>query len=207
MGSVTTMAMKIKDLYPSPFNPRKITDEKLRMLGKSMKEFGDLSGIVFNVHTRRLIGGHQRIKHLDPAWSITKREHRDKVGTVALGEIKTPFGLWQYREVDWPEKKEAAANIAANQHGGDFDYPKLKDLIIEIDDGEVDMDNIGFSQKELAGIFSFETEPLEYEEREIRYFKKTHVLLSFPPEKLIEIKEHLEKIIAVDGVEYEQSSN
>ena len=87
--------MKIKDLQSSPHNPRKITDEKLRMLGKAMKEFGDLSGIVYNVRTRRIIGGHQRIKHLDPAWSITKREHQDKVGTVALGEIETPFGLWQ----------------------------------------------------------------------------------------------------------------
>jgi len=148
--------MKIKDLQSSPHNPRKITDEKLRMLGKAMKEFGDLSGIVYNVRTRRIIGGHQRIKHLDPAWSITKREHQDKVGTVALGEIKTPFGLWQYREVDWPEKKEVAANIAANQHGGDFDYPKLKDLIIEIDDGETDMELVGFDVSNLEELFAFD---------------------------------------------------
>ena len=147
------MDMKIKDLQSSPFNPRKITDEKLRMLGKSMKKFGDLSGIVYNIRTKRIIGGHQRIKHLDPAWSITKREHQDKVGTVALGEIETPFGLWQYREVDWPEKKEIAANIAANQHGGDFDYPKLKDLIVEIDDGEFDLDLIGFGKDELSEMF------------------------------------------------------
>ena len=111
--------------------------------------------------TKRIIGGHQRIKHLDPAWSITKREHQDKVGTVALGEIETPFGLWQYREVDWPEKKEIAANIAANQHGGEFDYPKFKDLIVEIDDSEFDLDLIGFDKNELSKIFEIvEDEPV-----------------------------------------------
>jgi ParB-like chromosome segregation protein Spo0J len=36
--------MRVKDLKPSKFNPRKISDKKLSVLGKSMKEFGDLSG-------------------------------------------------------------------------------------------------------------------------------------------------------------------
>lgn len=38
----------------------------LRALQKSMAEFGDLSGIVFNRRTGNLIGGHQRIKIIDP---------------------------------------------------------------------------------------------------------------------------------------------
>ena len=38
-------------------------------------------------------------------------------------------------------------------------------------------------------------------------FKKTHVLLSFAPEKMIEIQSYLEKIIDLPGIEYEQSSN
>jgi len=36
--------MKVKDLKPSDYNPGKITEKKLSMLGKSMKKFGDLSG-------------------------------------------------------------------------------------------------------------------------------------------------------------------
>lgn len=38
-------------------------------------------------------------------------------------------------------------------------------------------------------------------------FKKTHVLLSFPPEKLVQIQSLLEQIIKIDGIEFEQSSN
>src|ERR1044072_9793875 len=83
-----------------------------------MAEFGNLGGIVVNVRFGRLISGHQRLKHLDPAWPITKRPAKDKTGTVAVGSIKTPWGALSYREVDWPEKQERLANLAANQPGG-----------------------------------------------------------------------------------------
>ncbi len=144
--------MNVGDLTPASYNPRTITDDKLAMLGKAMQEFGDLSGIVFNVRTGQLIGGHQRIKHLEPDWKITKKNHQDSVGTVAVGEIETPFGVWSYREVDWSEKKEKAANIAANQHSGEFDLNKLRELIIEINDEDFEVDLLGFNEGELEGI-------------------------------------------------------
>ena len=144
--------MKVKDLKPAAYNPRTITDEKLSALGKSMKEYGDLSGIVRNIRTGNLVGGHQRIKHFDPLWAIKKRKHEDNTGTVALGEIETPFGVWSYREVDWPEKREKAANVSANQSGGLFDYPALQVLFDEINDGTLDMEMIGFDEGELKNI-------------------------------------------------------
>jgi hypothetical protein len=139
----------VKNLSPAPYNPRKITEKQLVMLKKSMVEFGDLSGIVKNVKTGNLVGGHQRVKNLDPSWPIVSKPHIDKTGTVALGYIETPSGRWSYREVDWPEKKEAAANIAANQHGGEFDMPKLKEIILTLDTGDMDMELIGFNSHEL----------------------------------------------------------
>lgn len=42
---------------------------------------------------------------------------------------------------------------------------------------------------------------------ELKPYVKTHVLLSFPPEKMIHIQPLLQKIVDIDGVEYEQSSN
>lgn len=140
---------RISDLTPAPYNPRTISDKQLSMLKKSMQEFGDLSGIVKNIKSGHLVGGHQRVKNLDPSWQIVKEPHADKLGTVALGYIETPYGRWQYREVDWSEKKEAAANIAANQQGGEFDMPKLKDIIINLDDGSMDMELLGFNSHEL----------------------------------------------------------
>ncbi len=102
--------MKASDLTPAPYNPRKITDKKLAMLQKSMAEFGDLSGIVMNTRTGHLIGGHQRLKVFSPDWPIHKEPHEDVQGTVALGFVETPWDRWVYREVDWDETKEKAAN-------------------------------------------------------------------------------------------------
>jgi hypothetical protein len=161
MSKAESQHKTISDLNPAPYNPRKITEKKLDALGKSMKEYGDLSGIVYNTRTGVLIGGHQRVKHLDPTWRITKREHSDSLGTVALGEIETPFGTWAYREVNWPESKEKSANIAANQHAGYFDIPKLRDLLVEIDADLIDTDLLGFDEKELADLMTDEKEFIE----------------------------------------------
>ena len=141
--------LKVKDLSPAPYNPRKISDKRLDMLGKSMQEFGDLSGIVFNRLSGKLIGGHQRIKHLRPEWEIEKLDSEN-------GFIITPDGKWTYREVEWDEKKEIAANIAANKHGGEFDIPLLKDLLVELDDGMFNMELTGFDAIELKDLIDYQ---------------------------------------------------
>ena len=120
--------MKVKNLKPAEYNPRVISAARLKMLGKSLDAFGDLSGVVFNVETEHLVGGHQRLKHLDPEWMIVKEKHSDKTGTVAVGHIETPRGRLAYREVRWPLEKEIQANIAANNQGGEFDKKALAKL-------------------------------------------------------------------------------
>ena len=151
--------MKVKDLRPAPYNPRKISEEKLRLLGTAMRRFGDLSGIVFNKRTGNIVGGHQRVKQFDPSWEVAKKSAKDDLGTVAVGFVETPFGRWTYREVDWDPKKEAAANIAANKHGGDFSIPLLKEIITEIDDGAFDMELLGFESLEFEKLFSTNSKP------------------------------------------------
>lgn len=117
-------------LQPAPYNPRKISHEGLENLSASLKEFGDLSGVVRNVRTNRLVGGHQRVKILDPSWPIQKNLATDPTGTVALGYIVTPWGLFNYREVDWDEKKEIAANLSANKIRSEWDTTKLPELLV-----------------------------------------------------------------------------
>lgn len=140
---------KVGDLKDAPYNPRRITHDQLERLGKAMEEFGDLSGIVVNVRTGLIVSGHQRRKRLDPEWEIKKEAMTDKTGTVAIGHVVTPWGLWTYREVDWPEKKERLANIAANKHGGAFDEDRIAEELVALDDGETDMDLTGFDADEL----------------------------------------------------------
>jgi hypothetical protein len=157
--------MQVKDLKPAGYNPRKISKEKLFALKKSFEEFGDLSGIVYNTRTQTLIGGHQRIKNLDPSWKIVKNPQDDPTGTTADGYVETPHGRLTYREVDWPEIKEKQANIAANKHGGEFDDELLAKLLNEIktEDTLLDFSLIGFDDDEIADLLGATKEPRDAE--------------------------------------------
>ena len=113
----------IADLKPAPYNPRVITDEAAAGLKFAMHEFGDLSGITFNVQTGNLVCGHQRVKQLPPETALA--EHRaatDDTGTVGYAEAHIGGSVWPVRLVDWPLAKEKAGNVAANAETitGDF---------------------------------------------------------------------------------------
>lgn len=143
--------MKVKDLKPAPYNPRRISAEELDRLNVSMDEFGDLSGLVFNRRTKRIVGGHQRRIFFNDDWPITIEEEAtdgnalDKHGTVARGYVQNPetHGKWSFRMVDWPEKREMAANYAANKQGGEFDPIMQRDLFEIIDDGSLNYELVG----------------------------------------------------------------
>jgi DNA modification methylase len=168
-------------LKPAAYNPRKITKKQFDVLGDSMRCFGDLSGIVRNLTTDNLVGGHQRIRHFDPNWEIQINKRfvtPDIVGTVAYGYIKTPFGLWNYREVRWTEAHEKSANIAANAHGGEFDMELLKTMVCDeslINDlksiGE-DIDILGLSNADLRDLIPNEIEQDEVSEAPVRPITK-----------------------------------
>lgn len=140
----------VADLKGASYNPRVITDKQLKALQKSIEEYGDLSGVVFNRASGVLISGHQRMKSIKGKKSkLVKTEVKpDRTGTVAVGHvevvedgavIKIP-----YREVDWTDKKvEMAANIAANAMGGDFDQEKLGAILQELKQGEFDIEHTG----------------------------------------------------------------
>lgn len=145
--------MKVSDLKPNEKNPRTISDKKLEMLKKAVREFGDLSGIVFNRKTKRLVGGHQRSKILDTASDIKilrKYPKPTKTGTIAEGFVLAYGEHFSYREVNWDETREKAANIAANKGAGEWDLPQLSEWMKELGsfDLDFDLDLTMFDEKE-----------------------------------------------------------
>lgn len=143
---------KISDLREAAYNPRVISEKRLDNLHKSMNTYGDLSGVVFNAHTKTLVSGHQRLSRLRKKGVKIKfdiRKVTDEFGTVAEGHIvaTTDAGTIRipYREVKWSDKKaEMAANVAANAHGGDFDRGKLGSILEKLSSAKgFDIDTIG----------------------------------------------------------------
>jgi DNA modification methylase len=122
------LTKKINEISSAKYNPRKITDEAMGRLTKSLAEFGNIQPITWNVRTGNVVGGHQRLK-------VYK----------AMG--KTEVDVWA---VDLDEQKEKVANIALNKLSGEFDMPMLKDILEEIDTGDLDMEITGFGMDEIA---------------------------------------------------------
>jgi ParB-like chromosome segregation protein Spo0J len=119
---------KISELSPAKYNPRKITSEALGRLTKSLSELGNLQPITWNAKTGNIVGGHQRLKCY-----------------LALG--KDEVDVWA---VWLDETQEKAANLALNKLSGEFDMPQLKDILEELDAGEIDIDITGFNLDEIG---------------------------------------------------------
>ena len=119
---------KISELSPAKYNPRTISSDSLGRLTKSLSELGNLQPITWNAKTGNIVGGHQRLKCY-----------------LALG--KDEVEVWA---VWLDDAQEKAANRALNKLSGEFDMPKLKDILEEIDVGEIDVDITGFSLEEIS---------------------------------------------------------
>jgi len=118
----------LSELFPSSYNPRKITSDALGRLTKSLAELGNLQPITWNAKTGNIVGGHQRLK----CYSALGKE-----------EVEV-WAVWL------DDQKERAANIALNKLSGEFDIPLLKDIFEGLDTGEIDLDITGFGELEIA---------------------------------------------------------
>jgi len=114
-----------------------------------------------------------------------------------LGMKEIP-DTWVLMADEWTEEQRKEFTIKDNVSFGEWDFDELAN-------------NWNIEQLESWGVDGADgvennSTPI-IEEKEIIPFKKTHILLSFAPEVIIEIQEYLQKIKDTTGVEYEQSSN
>jgi len=126
--------IEINLLNLAKYNPRKDLkpeDIEYQKIKRSIKEFGYVDPIIVN-KDMTVIGGNQRLK-------VLKELDYKKVDCVVL---------------DLDKIKEKALNIALNKIEGEWDLTKLKDLLLEIDTGEIDMDITGFEYSELEEIMT-----------------------------------------------------
>lgn len=125
---------KVTDLIPADYNPRKDLkpgDKEYEKLKRSIHEFGYVDPLIWNQHTRRLVGGHQRLK-------VLKDMGIEDVDVVI---------------VDMGEEKEKALNVALNKISGDWDKNKLMLLITDLQGEDFDVSLTGFDPEELDDLF------------------------------------------------------
>lgn len=129
---------KVSSLAKNSRNPRRISKDDFKNLVMSIERYGDLSGIVKNLTTGQLVGGHQRVEAFkslgDPPIQIVEKfEQPNSKGTVARGFVVLGDEKYSYREVQWDGIMETQANIAANRIQGEWDSELLAELTAELD--------------------------------------------------------------------------
>ncbi|HEY4326366.1 MAG TPA: ParB N-terminal domain-containing protein [Mucilaginibacter sp.] len=164
-------------------NPRFIKDGDFAILCKSIKdnpEHFEARPLILSDRTGLLvvIAGNMRLR-----------------AAIHLGIKSVPTILLS----GLTEEKEKEIIIRDNINNGEWNFDDL-----EKDWSDLPLSEWGLDLPE--NTFGEKIEP-EIKEVELTPFKKTHVLLSFSPEKLLELTELLEQIKNIPGVEYEQASN
>lgn len=167
---MNTQIMKLADINPAPYNPRKTLvagDVQYEALSKSLERFGLVEPLVVNTRTGNLVGGHQRMNVLT-AQGATE------------AEVVT---------IDVSEEDERLLNVALNKIDGEWDWGKLDDLLQELDPADIeftgfDPSSISFSDDSVGESDDFPTlpndGPLEVKNSSEDENKPFSVYLSFP---------------------------
>ena len=120
--------LPIRDLRPDPANPRRISDEELESLTRSIREFGLIDPIIARREDKVVIGGHQRL-----------------LAARKIGLKQVPVVL-----VNLSEEQAHLLNLALNKISGTWDQELLARLLGELKDlPDVDITLTGFSEDEL----------------------------------------------------------
>ena len=120
-------------LKPAPYNPRvklKPGDREFEDIRKSITTFGNVQPMVWNKRTGHVVAGNQRLAVL---------------GFLGVKESRV-------RVVDVPLAQEKVLNIALNKMGSRFDDLKLTELLVELDDGDLDIGLTGFDEAEIKDL-------------------------------------------------------
>lgn len=125
----------VEKLNPAKYNPRKDLkpgDPEYEKLKRSIETFGYVEPVIWNKKTGNIVGGHQRFK-------VLKHQGAKEIECVV---------------VDISLDEEKALNVALNKVSGEWDMPKLADILDELDKSMFDISLTGFDAAEIEDLFS-----------------------------------------------------
>ena len=173
MAEIQIDWVKLSELNIEPNNPKEHDVEKIMY---SIERFGFINPFIKNMKTGKLLAGHGRKKALELM--------RRKEFTIP-DRLKEEDGDWLVpvvSGVQFDTEEEAMAYIIADNRLvelGGWNTPELLQAIEEIQESSPDLDDIGFTERELdmlyrdtEGPIEFDTDPVDtaVEFEENKYF-------------------------------------
>ena len=130
-----TKLVDITELIANPRNPNKHGDKQIALLAKIIRHQGWRSPVVVSKRSGFIVAGHGRTE-----------------AAKLLGVQTVPVDYQDFST----EADEWAHLIADNRIAelAEMNMPELKDLLLELDTGELDMDLTGFDNAELERLMT-----------------------------------------------------
>lgn len=150
MTEAAPETIKITDITPARYNPRKISDEDYKKLSNSIAEYGLVDPIIINLQNMHIIGGHQRYDVLLEQY-INGNEDYAELELIRRGDIGWIFPKGELKVKDLNHEK--SLNITLNKVQGEWELSKLEDLFHELSVEGLDIELTGFSKQEAKDIF------------------------------------------------------
>lgn len=138
--------IKITDLKPAEYNPRRISEEDYQKLKNSISTFGLVDPIIVNLKNMHIVGGHQRYDVLLDEHMLDN-DFLAELPMIRLGDVGFVFTDTELSIRD--DDHEKALNLALNKISGEWDEQKLQPLLEELELSPIDIQLTGFSEPEL----------------------------------------------------------
>lgn len=135
------------------YNPRSISDEAFEELVREIEYFGLAGGLDARAEDGLMIGGHQRYR----AANVLLVRHASS--PAQLERMNMPGGKIPVNPIaGMPDNVAAAFNVALNNPRlqGDYDMPKLRELLSDLDANGFDATLTGFSLPEIGDIITWQ---------------------------------------------------
>jgi hypothetical protein len=132
--------------------------------------------------------------------------HARLLAAKLLGMSKVPVVYQDFASDGEELAAMAGDNVVADLR--QLQEPGLAEIIRELEDQDLPAaDMIGLDGDEIDELLADPGQDLDYQELELKPYRKTHVLLSFSPEVWGKVQPLIEKMQTMEGMEIEQSSN
>ena len=142
--------IKITDLVPAEYNPRKISEEEKQKLKNSIDNFGIVEPILIALSDNEIIGGHQRFDVLFDQYLLDNNIFKE----LNLLRLNESFG-WVFPDNDKSlesEDMKKALNLVLNRVSGEWDGEKVKAIFQEFQDSGFNNTSLtGFNNDEITG--------------------------------------------------------
>jgi hypothetical protein len=189
-----TKLANIEELIPNPKNPNTHPQAQIELLAKVLKAQGFRQPIVVSKRSGFIVKGHGRLE-----------------ASKLAGFSQVPIDEQEYEN----EAQEYADMIADNRLAeiSELDNQKLKDLIQELDTGEIDLELTGFANHELEQFMSqyFQDDATSDNEQDA-YTKKikapTYEIKGEKPpiEELYDLQKYQELIAQIEATTIDQNT-